>query len=100
MSHVTHARRWPKGTWMKLRSAATLRALMEQESLSLAELGRAAGCSKGFISHLLAARRKTCTPVLAQRIAKTLRVPLEVLFDVRESTTGMKNTNQQPISAA
>lgn len=65
---------------MRLASAATLRALMEQRDMSLGRLARYAGCSKGFISHLLSGRRNTCTPGLAERIAEALEVPLELLF--------------------
>lgn len=72
--------RWPKGAWMKLASANTLRALMEQKGFSLGRLSRYAGCSKGFISHLLSGRKTTCTPILAERIAEALDVPVTVLF--------------------
>ena len=65
---------------MRLTSPATLRALMAQRGYSLARLARYAGCSKGFISHLLAERKNTCTPTLAQLIAEALDVPLEILF--------------------
>lgn len=73
-------KRWPKGAWMRLASAATLSALMGQRDLSMGTLARYAGCSKGFISHLTSGRRRTCTPELAERIAEALQVPLEVLF--------------------
>ncbi|OHU23436.1 hypothetical protein BKG77_07165 [Mycobacteroides chelonae] len=68
---------------MKLRSADTLRALMEQDTFSLGRLARYSGCSKGFISHLLSGRRGSCTPELAERIAEALGVPISVLFEVR-----------------
>lgn len=77
---TTQRRRWPKGTWMKLTSAATLRALMAQRGLSLDRLARYAGCSKSFISHLTSGRKTTCTPRLAGEIAEALSVPLEILF--------------------
>lgn len=73
-------RRWPKGAWMKLASSRTMAALMEQKGMSLGTLARHAGCSKGFISHLLAGRRSTCTGALGERIAEALDVPHEVLF--------------------
>ena len=65
---------------MKLNSSATLKALMHQRAFSLGRLARYAGCSKGFISHLLSGRRRTCSPTLAARIAEALDVPLELLF--------------------
>lgn len=77
---MPHRKRWPKGSWMKLANANTLRALMEQKGMGMGRLARYAGCSKGFISHLLAGRRSTCTPQLAERIAEALDVPASVLF--------------------
>lgn len=70
---------------MKLRSADTLRALMEQDQFSLARLARYAGCSKGFISHLLSGRRTSCTTELGDKIAEALGVPTTVLFEARVS---------------
>lgn len=75
-------RRWPKGTWMKLQSADTLKALMGQRDFSMQRLARYAGCSKSFVSHLTAGRKSTCSPQLAERIAEALEVPLEILFVV------------------
>lgn len=73
-------KRWPKGTWMKLTSSDTLKALMEQRRFSHEQMSRYAGCSRGFISHLTSGRKKSCTPQLATRIAEALDVPLELLF--------------------
>ena len=73
-------RRWPKGTWMRLTSPDTLRALMAQRGLSYETLARYAGCSKSFISHLTSGRKNTCTPQLAERIAEALQVPLAIIF--------------------
>lgn len=82
-------RRWPRGTWMRLRSPDTMRALMKQYNMSLGRLADYSHCTKGFISHLLAGRRTSCTPDLADRIALALNVPTEVLFEPRKSTTNM-----------
>lgn len=71
---------WPRGTWMRLTSSTTLRALMDQREMSLSRLARYAGVSKGFIAHLRADRKSTCTPAVAQRIAEALDVPLALLF--------------------
>lgn len=81
-------KRWPKGTWMKLISAETLRALMQQRNYSYERLGRYAGCSPGFISHLTSSRKKSCSALLAERIAEALDVPLELLFVPGDSTDG------------
>lgn len=85
---------------MRLRSPATLRALMEQYDFSLGRLARYADCSKGFISHLLAGRRSSCTPLLADRIAEALNVPVEILFDPRMSPAGMSIDKKGEGSAA
>jgi len=79
---------------MKLTSAATMRALMDQRDFSLGRLARYAGCSKGFISHLLAGRRSTCTPQLAERIAEALQVPVEIIFMPSVSSTGAQTGKQ------
>jgi transcriptional regulator with XRE-family HTH domain len=65
---------------MRLTSATTLRALLDQRDMSLGRLARYAGCDKSFISHLTAGRRRSCTPPLAERIAEALEVPLALLF--------------------
>lgn len=70
---------------MRLTSAATLKALMDQRGFSYERLARYAGCSKSFISHLVRERKKTCTEELGRRIAEALSVPTEILF-VRESS--------------
>ena len=80
---------------MKLRSISTLKALMEQDDMSLDRLARYAGCSKGFISHLRAGRKSTCTPEKAQRIAEALRVPVSVLFDANVSPTAGQQRKQR-----
>jgi transcriptional regulator with XRE-family HTH domain len=92
---MAHPKRWPKGTWMRLRSADTLRALMKQSDMSLKQLADYVGCSKGFISHLLAGRRTSCLPKTAERIAGVLHVPLEVLFEPKMSTSSTPIDNQK-----
>ncbi len=78
--------RWPKGTWMRLTSPETLRALIRQRGYSYEQLARYAGCSKSFVSHLVSGRKRTCTPKLAARIAEALVVPIEIVFVVSTST--------------
>lgn len=86
---------------MRLANPATLAALMQQRDMSYGTLGRYAGCSKGFVSHLTSGRRRTCTPQLAERIAEALSVPLEVLFVPSASITGCENTknNREKVPA-
>lgn len=81
---------------MRLKSADVLRALMQQDDISLADLAHYAGCSKGFISHLLAGRRSSCTAELGERLARALHVPVTVLFDVKVSpSTGTENKQRR-----
>lgn len=87
--------RWPKGTWMKLQSEDTLKALMAQRQFSLQRLARYAGCSKSFISHLTSGRKTTCTPELAARIAEALEVPLEILFVPSPSAIDRHSVNHR-----
>lgn len=96
---MTYRKRWPRGTWMRLRSPDTLRALMKQDNFSLGRLAVYSSCSKGFISHLLSGRRSSCSPKLAVRIAEALNVPLEVLFEAKASTSSMPNDRQKGTAA-
>lgn len=84
---------------MRLTSAATLRALMQQKAVSYSDMALAAGRSKGFISHLTAGRKKTCTPQVAERIARRLDVPLAILFVPSTSTTN-GGSDHEPRKAA
>src|SRR5690349_16063956 len=81
-------KRWPKGTWMQLNSADTFKALLEQRNYSHERLARYAGCSRGFISHLTAGRKNSCSAELAERIVEALDVPLMLLFTPGDSTDG------------
>ena len=82
---------------MKLTNPETLRELLQTKGLSYADLGRAAGVSRGFISHLTAGRKKTMTPIVALRIAERLDVPLSVLFQpsLPTSTSGFDTRNRK-----
>lgn len=79
-------RRWPKGTWMKLKSPELLRAFMADKGISGYRLARYVGCHPSFIDHLLAGRRRSCLPKTAERIAEEVGAPLEVLFVVSSSS--------------
>jgi len=78
-------RRWPKGTWMKLISEATLKALIQQRGLSYRDVGDMCGCHRSMIAQLANGARTSCKPVLAENIARCLMVPLEILFEPRAS---------------
>jgi transcriptional regulator with XRE-family HTH domain len=90
---LNRRKRFPKGTWMRLTSADTLKALMGQRDFSEARLARYAGCSPSFISHLKTGRKRTCTPRLAEAIAEALDVPTELLFVQRVSPVSSRNSN-------
>lgn len=92
MNAHTTRRRWPKGTWMNLTSGAVLRALMDQHRLSNADVALSAKCGRTFISALVNGRRHSCTPEVAEAIARRLQVPLEVLFVPRQSAVSGQNT--------
>lgn len=93
-------KRWPKGTWMKLRSGSLLRELMNTKRLSNEDVGRHAGVYRTFISALVNERRKSCTPEVAERIAERLEVPLEVLFVPKTSAVSGRSTKTQRKAAA
>ena len=98
----TH-KRWPKGTWMKLRTAELLRAFVgpgPDKKMSARRLARYADVHPSFIDHLLAGRRRSCEPKTANHIAEALEVPVEVLFEVHASTTKQKVTKRRTESAA
>ena len=81
--------RWPKGTFMKLRSRDLLRAMIGPEpekKMSGRKLARYSDVHPSFIDHLLAGRRSSCEPRTAQNIAEALEVPLALLFEVRQSS--------------
>lgn len=100
---TTRYRRRPKGTWMKLRSAALLRALVGPEKdkvMSGRKLARYADVHPSFIDHLLHERRRGCEPLTADRIAEALGVPTEVLFEEKVSTTERPSVKRKtPIAA-
>lgn len=88
-------KRWPRGTWMRVTSKETLKALMVQRGFSLERMARYAACSKSMVGHLTTGHKKTCSPELAERIAEALDVPLELLFVPQVSTQEgrIANTN-------
>lgn len=84
---------------MRLISPESLRAWMDQRGKSLNDLARATTKTRGFISHLRAGRRTTCTPKVAVEIARCLDVPLEALFLPSLSTDARQAVTQKGIAA-
>lgn len=97
---VTPKKRWPKGTWMRLKSGALLRELMNTKRVSNADVGMAAGVGRTFVSALVNERRTSCTPKVAQLIAARLEVPIEVLFDPRTSAASSNYNKRVKVPAA
>ena len=93
-------RRWPKGTWMKLTSKDTLRALIKQRGLSYGVLGNMARCHRSMISQLVNGQRTSCSSDLAERIAFCLGVPSEVLFVAHVSADSGSNVKGKAKVAA
>jgi len=89
-------KRWPKGTWMRLKSGNLLRELMNTKGLSNADVALHAKCGRTWISALVNERRTSCTPAVAQRIAERLEVPVELLFDPRPSAPSGRSAKPQP----
>lgn len=102
MGHqVRRRKRWPKGTWMKLRSKEILDAFMANKGFSNGRLAQYAGCSRAFIGHLRTGLKTSCTPKLAEAIAEALDVPLVALFEPKTSAvSGQNNRSSQMAGAA
>lgn len=100
MAHpIRRPQRYPKGTWMKIRSKDILIAFMEDKNFSTQRLATYAGCSKSMVGHLRSGHKTSCTPRLAQRIAEALDVPLVALFDARTSAVSGENIKAQRTAA-
>lgn len=85
---------------MELRSAQCLRALMDQEQVSLGMLAEAVGVHRSFVSHLVSGRSPGCLPERAARIAEVLDVPVEVLFREKGDTRVRREGVQRQLDAA
>ena len=92
-------KRWPKGTWMRLKSGKMLRGQMDIKRLSNADVAMSAGVGRTFISALVNGRRNSCTPLVAQRIAERLELDLELLFDPKPSAVSGHNDKRQAAAA-
>lgn len=92
-------RRWPKGTWMRLNSGKTLRGIMDTKLVSNADVAAHARVGRTFISALVNGRRTSCRPVVAERIAEYLGVPLEVLFTPNASAASSNNNKTRAAAA-
>lgn len=105
---VSSYRRWPKGTYMILRSPESLRTFVGPEPekrITGRRLAKAIHKHPSFIDHLLAGRSKTCLPETAQSISEVLGLPLVVLFDPKvpsaagETAKTRKQTTTRKVAA-
>ena len=100
-----HRKRWPKGTWMRLKSGSLLRELMNTKGLSNADVAMTVRKDDGspigrtFVSALVNERRTSCTPKVAQGIAERLQVPLEVLFVPKASAVSGRSNKPKEKAA-
>lgn len=72
---------------MRLQSADTLRALIQQRGLNQTKVAHAAGCAPTMINKLCLGAKSSCSDALAYRIAGALSVPVSLLFVPIESIT-------------
>jgi plasmid maintenance system antidote protein VapI len=84
---------------MRLTSGKILRGLMDQRQVSNEDVARAAGVGRTFISALVNERRTSCTPAVADRIARYLQVPLEIIFVPKTSTTSGSSSQRERIAS-
>lgn len=87
---------------MRLHSADRLRAFVGPEpdkKISQRRLARYAGVHPSFINHMTSGRRRSCTPVVAQRIAEAVGVPLDILFVSEAASTNSTVSNSEKVPA-
>lgn len=92
---MARRKRYPKGTWMKLRSKEILIAFMDDKDFSTGRLAQYSGCSRSFIGHLRSGYKTSCSPELADRISEALSVPTVALFDQRASAGSGRNDKRR-----
>lgn len=76
---------------VRLRSAQALQDAMKFGGLNVRELAEACGSPRhrSAIGHLHSGARNRCSPALAARIERVLRIPPHSLFDLRVTTSDM-----------
>lgn len=84
---------------MQLKSAEYFKDTIRQRGLSYADVAEMAGCHKSMIGQLASGHRKSCSPDLADRIARCLGVLTGLLFDQRASATSGHRIPEERIPA-
>lgn len=65
---------------MRLISGERLRNAIARKGLSYGQFAEQVPCSKAMVGFLCKEDRRTCTPELAEKIARRLEVDLDYLF--------------------
>jgi hypothetical protein len=88
MMSVTAIRPGRKGrqSYMRLRDRHMLRAAIAGQHYTIRDTAALSRCSPAFMGHLLSGYKTSCSPELAVRIEKALRVAPGSLFMPRSST--------------
>jgi transcriptional regulator with XRE-family HTH domain len=99
MAHRNRRTRWPEGTYMRLISGERLGRLIAKKGLSYSQFAEQVPCSKSMVGHLVTETRRSCTPELAERIARRLDTELDVLFVPSVSIDDGRINKQQKVAA-
>jgi hypothetical protein len=83
---------------VRLRSAQALRDAMKFGGLNVRGLAEACGNPRhrSTIGHLHSGARDHCSPALAARIERVLRIPPHSLFDLRMTTSHVATSHKMP----
>ena len=85
-STALKARQRGRSSYMRLRDRNLLRAAIASQHFTIRDTAALSRCSPAMIGHLLSGHKTSCTPELAVRIEKALRVQPGSLFMPRSST--------------
>lgn len=83
---------------MRITHRNMFRAAIDRSGLSYRGLAARAGCSSTFVSSLANGHKTGVTPELAERLAESLEVPVELLFE--PSGSGHAGSNVRPTRTA
>jgi transcriptional regulator with XRE-family HTH domain len=84
---------------MQVQNKDFLKATIQQRNLSYADVAEMADCHKSMIGQLASGHRTSCTPELAERIARCLGVPRGLLFVERASAVSGSGVSGERIPA-
>lgn len=84
---------------MRITHRNMFRAAIDRAGLSYRGLAARAGCSSTFINSLANGHKTGATPELAERIAESLSVPVDLLFEPIESGDSGPNVRDDRTAA-